>query len=54
MSPILFLLYTKPIYHLGSAKERFRYADDTAILCVSDSVEATATEVAKHIDEPVT
>lgn len=54
MSPILFLLYTEPIYRLGNAKGRFGYADDTAILYVGDSVEATAAEAAKDIGELVT
>ncbi|PWI65239.1 hypothetical protein PCL_07289 [Purpureocillium lilacinum] len=30
VSPILFLLYTEPIYRLGNPKGRFGYADDTA------------------------
>ncbi|KAK4065805.1 hypothetical protein Purlil1_14028 [Purpureocillium lilacinum] len=29
VSPILFLLYTEPIYRLGNPKGRFGYADDT-------------------------
>ncbi|OAQ58652.1 reverse transcriptase [Purpureocillium lilacinum] len=32
VSPILFLLYTEPIYRLGNPKGRFGYADDTGIL----------------------
>ncbi|RKK50820.1 hypothetical protein BFJ69_g18007, partial [Fusarium oxysporum] len=37
VSPILFLLYTKPIYRLGNPWGRFGYADDTAILSVGDT-----------------
>ncbi|RKK07362.1 hypothetical protein BFJ67_g18308, partial [Fusarium oxysporum f. sp. cepae] len=32
VSPILFLLYTEPIYRLSNPQGRFGYADDTAIL----------------------
>ncbi|KAH7471445.1 hypothetical protein FOMA001_g13039 [Fusarium oxysporum f. sp. matthiolae] len=32
VTPILFLLYTEPIYRLGNPQGRFGYADDTAIL----------------------
>jgi hypothetical protein len=54
VSPILFLLYTEPTYRLGNTKRRFWYAEGTAILCVGDSVEATAVEAAKSIDELAT
>ncbi|KAM4062087.1 reverse transcriptase (RNA-dependent DNA polymerase) [Hirsutella rhossiliensis] len=42
VSPILFLLYTEPIYRQGSSKRRFGYADDTAILCVGNSLDETS------------
>jgi insulysin len=32
VSPILFLLYTEPIYRLGNPQGRFGYAGDTAFL----------------------
>ncbi|KAI9146760.1 putative RNA-directed DNA polymerase from transposon BS [Paramyrothecium foliicola] len=51
VSPILFLLYTEPIYRLGNPKGRFGYADDTAILCVGDSLEVTAAEANRRIEE---
>ncbi|KAM4057705.1 reverse transcriptase (RNA-dependent DNA polymerase) [Hirsutella rhossiliensis] len=50
VSPILFLLYTEPIYRLGSSKGRFGYADDTAILCVGDSLDETSAEASHHTE----
>ncbi|KAK4077561.1 hypothetical protein Purlil1_12323 [Purpureocillium lilacinum] len=38
-SPILFLLYTKPIYRLSSPKELFGDAGDIAFLCVGNSLD---------------
>jgi hypothetical protein len=51
MSPILFLLYTEPIYRLGDAQGRSGYADDVATLCFVDSAESTAAEATRKIDE---
>ncbi|KJZ70477.1 hypothetical protein HIM_10149 [Hirsutella minnesotensis 3608] len=51
VSPILFLLYTEPIYRLGNSKGRFGYADDTAILCVGDSLDETSAEASHHVRE---
>ncbi|RYC77063.1 hypothetical protein BFJ63_vAg20063, partial [Fusarium oxysporum f. sp. narcissi] len=42
VSPILFLLYTEPIYRLGNPQGRFGYADDTAILSIGDTVDETS------------
>ncbi|KAM4062478.1 reverse transcriptase (RNA-dependent DNA polymerase) [Hirsutella rhossiliensis] len=53
VSPILFLLYTESIYRLGSSKGRFGYADDTAILCVGDSLDETSAEASHHVRELV-
>ncbi|OAQ63773.1 endonuclease/reverse transcriptase [Purpureocillium lilacinum] len=54
VSPILFLLYTEPIYRLGDPKGRFGYADDTGILCVGHSLETTADRASRHVSELVT
>jgi ribonuclease HI len=54
VSPILFLLYTEPIFRLGNPKCRFGYADDTGILCTGSSVEETATAASKCVRELVT
>ncbi|KAF5239887.1 hypothetical protein FANTH_9780 [Fusarium anthophilum] len=49
VSPILFLLHTEPIYHLGKPQGRFGYAEDTAILSIGDF----ADENSSSIDEMV-
>jgi hypothetical protein len=53
VSPVLFLLYTEPIYRLGDAQGRSGYADDVATLSVGDSAEATVAEATRKIDELV-
>ncbi|RKK51756.1 hypothetical protein BFJ69_g17922, partial [Fusarium oxysporum] len=53
VSPILFLLYTEPIYRLSNPQGRFGYADDTAILCVGDTVEETAATASRSVEEMV-
>ncbi|RKK58754.1 hypothetical protein BFJ69_g17363, partial [Fusarium oxysporum] len=53
VSPILFLLYTEPIYRLGNPQGRFGYADDTAILSVGDTVDEIAATASSSIDEMV-
>ncbi|XP_044720135.1 endonuclease-reverse transcriptase domain-containing protein [Hirsutella rhossiliensis] len=50
VSPILFLLYTEPIYRLGHSQGRFGYADDTAILCVGNSLDETTAEASHHTE----
>ncbi|RKK38586.1 hypothetical protein BFJ69_g18592, partial [Fusarium oxysporum] len=52
-SPILFLLYTEPIYRLGNPRGRFGYADDTAILSVGDTVDETTAMASSSIAEMV-
>ncbi|EXU95102.1 reverse transcriptase domain protein [Metarhizium robertsii] len=51
VSPILFLLYTEPLYCLGNPMGRFGYADDTAILCTGNSLEETAAEASEQAAE---
>ncbi|OBS20651.1 hypothetical protein FPOA_06995 [Fusarium poae] len=53
VSPILFLLYTEPIYRLGNPQGRFGYADDTAILSIGDTVDSTTAAASASIDEMV-
>jgi hypothetical protein len=53
VSPILFLLYTEPIYLLGNPQGRFGYADDTAILSIGDTVDETTAAASASIDEMV-
>ncbi|KJZ72311.1 hypothetical protein HIM_08237 [Hirsutella minnesotensis 3608] len=53
VSPILFLLYTEPIYRLGNPEGRFGNADDTAILCTGQSLDETARKASDYIQELV-
>ncbi|XP_044718774.1 reverse transcriptase (RNA-dependent DNA polymerase) domain-containing protein [Hirsutella rhossiliensis] len=53
VSPILFLLYTEAIYRLGNPEGRFGYADDTAILCVGQSLEQTSQKASEYLQELV-
>ena len=53
VSPILFLLYTEPIYRLGDPGGRFGYADDTAILCIGQSLEETSRKASECLQELV-
>ncbi|RKK42613.1 hypothetical protein BFJ69_g18392, partial [Fusarium oxysporum] len=53
VSPILFLLYTEPIYRLGNPWGRFGYADDTAILSIGDTVDETTAMASSSIEEMV-
>ncbi|RKK51436.1 hypothetical protein BFJ69_g17940 [Fusarium oxysporum] len=53
VSPILFLLYTEPIYRLGNPQGRFGYADDTAILSIGDTVDETSAMASSSVDEMV-
>ncbi|TVY74939.1 putative RNA-directed DNA polymerase from transposon BS [Fusarium oxysporum f. sp. cubense] len=53
VSPILFLLYTEPIYRLGNPRGRFGYADDTAILSIGDTVDETTAMASNSIAEMV-
>ncbi|KFG82252.1 hypothetical protein MANI_110836 [Metarhizium anisopliae] len=53
VSPILFLLYTEPIYRLGNPEGRFGYADDTAILCTGPSLEETSRTALEYLQELV-
>ena len=53
VSPILFLLYTEPIYRLGNPQGRFGYADDTAILSIGDTVDESTAMASSAIAEMV-
>lgn len=53
-SPILFLLYTEPIYRLGEQTGRFGYADDTAILRIGRTLKETVELASADIQQLVT
>ncbi|KJK73614.1 hypothetical protein H634G_11123 [Metarhizium anisopliae BRIP 53293] len=44
------LLYTEPIYRLGKPEGRFGYADDTAILCIGESLQETARKATECLE----
>ena len=54
VSPILFLLYTQPIYRLGVKKQRFGYADDVTMLQIGDTIIETTIAANKDISSLVT
>lgn len=54
VSPILFLIYIEPIYRLGNPKDRFGYADDTAILRIGESLNETAEAASEDMQELLT
>ncbi|KID96087.1 Endonuclease/exonuclease/phosphatase, partial [Metarhizium majus ARSEF 297] len=43
-------LYTEPIYRLGKPEGRFGYADDTAILCIGESLQETARKATECLE----
>ena len=49
ISPILWLLYTQPLYNLGIKKQRFGYADDVATLKIGDNISETTIAANKDI-----
>lgn len=51
LSPILFLLYTEPIYRLSEPDRRFGYADDVAHISVGNTLEETAARATAKISE---
>ncbi|KAH8193491.1 hypothetical protein TruAng_012343 [Truncatella angustata] len=51
-SPILYMLYTEPIYgKLGTRRRRFGYADDIGILNVVTTLQETAAEATEQLKE---
>ncbi|KAF4466800.1 hypothetical protein FALBO_6326 [Fusarium albosuccineum] len=53
MSPSPSPTYTEPIYRLGNLCNCFSYADDTAILFTSDTVDETAAAASQSIEEMI-
>ena len=52
-SPILFSLYTEPICRLRQHGSRYGYADDTGLLVVGATLEETAAEATRGVEELV-
>jgi hypothetical protein len=51
VSPILFMLYLAPLFHLGIPRTRFGYADDVALLATSPSLVANSTALSESLQE---
>ena len=49
VSPVLFMLYLKPLLKLGDARIKFGYADDIAILKVRNSEANIAAALAENV-----
>ena len=50
ISPILFMLYISPLFHLKDLKKAFGYADDVAILETSPSLELNSIRIKEAIN----
>jgi ribonuclease HI/endonuclease/exonuclease/phosphatase family metal-dependent hydrolase len=51
VSPILFMLYLAPLFHMGTPKDRFGYADDVALLATSLSLATNSTALSDSLQE---
>lgn len=51
ISPILFMLYISPLFKMGTPHRRFGYADDVALLQISDSAETNAIKLSESLAE---
>ncbi|KAI0992648.1 hypothetical protein K3495_g15537, partial [Podosphaera aphanis] len=53
VSPILFMLYLSPLFFLGSAKNKFGYADDVALLRTSSTLQENAALLSRDLQEAI-
>jgi ribonuclease HI len=51
ISPILFMLYTAPLFWLGTPSRRFGYADDVALLAVSSDLQTNCISLESALQE---
>jgi len=51
ISPILFMLYIAPLLKMGIRKRRFGYADDVALVSISDSLSTNSQSLAASLEE---
>ena len=51
VSPILFMLYLAPLFHIGTPKARFGYADDVALLATSPSLDTNSKTLSDSLQE---
>jgi hypothetical protein len=51
VSPILFMLYLAPLFHMGIPKARFGYADDVGLLAISSSLDTNSKRLSDSLQE---
>jgi hypothetical protein len=51
VSPILFMLYLAPLFHMGIPRARFGYADDVALLATSPSIDTNSKSLSDSLQE---
>jgi hypothetical protein len=51
ISPILFMLYTAPLFWLGTLAGRFGYADDVGLLAVSTDLQTNCEKLQRDLQE---
>jgi hypothetical protein len=51
VSPILFMLYLAPLFHIGIPRARFGYADDVALLATSPSLDTNSKSLSDSLQE---
>jgi hypothetical protein len=51
VSPILFMLYLAPLFHLGTLLTRFGYTDNVALLVTSPSLVTNSTAPSESLQE---
>lgn len=53
ISPMLFMLYITPLFHMGNPEKRFGYAEDGAILATSPSLTANSKILSISLQEAI-
>jgi hypothetical protein len=51
VSPILFMLYLAPLFHMGSPKARFGYTDNVGLLAISSSLATNSRSLSDSLQE---
>ncbi|EED11470.1 polymerase, putative [Talaromyces stipitatus ATCC 10500] len=53
ISPILFILYIAPLFHMGNPRTRFGYADDGATLAISPSLLTNCQTLSESLQDAI-
>ena len=53
ISPILFMLYIAPLFHMGNPRTRFGYADDGATLAISPSLTTNCQTLSESLQDAI-